>query len=106
MACSTTNTTADLQAFEVYAHKFKALADPKRLELLNMICRKGTVCVCDLVEEMAIPQSKLSYHLKILLNAQLLTKETKGTWSYYSLNEAELDHLLSDKICNVITPSC
>lgn len=91
---------------ELYAQKFKALADPKRLELLNLICRKGSVCVCDLVEEMAIPQSKLSYHLKILLNAELLHKENRGTWSYYSLNSKEMNRLLSDDICRVLSPSC
>lgn len=91
---------------DVYAQKFKALADPKRIELLNAICAKGSVCVCDLVEEMDIPQSKLSYHLKILLQAELIRKETRGTWSYYSLNEAELNRLLSREICRLINPSC
>lgn len=92
--------------FESFAQKFKALADPKRLELLTLICEKGSVCVCDLVEEMAMPQSKLSYHLKILLTADLLTKETKGTWSYYSVNGSEMKRLLAADICRLIDPSC
>ncbi|SDI45877.1 ArsR family transcriptional regulator [Planococcus glaciei] len=105
MASSTEpiSTSPDL---DLYAQKFKALADPKRLELLNLICRRGSVCVCDLVDEMAIPQSKLSYHLKILLNAELLHKENRGTWSYYSLNSKEMDRLLSNEICRVLSPSC
>lgn len=93
-------------AFERTAQKFKALADPKRLELLKLICEKGSVCVCDLVEEMDMPQSKLSYHLKILLNAELLTKETKGTWSYYALNNPEIKRLIAADICRLIDPSC
>lgn len=100
------NTLVENTAFDIYAQKFKALADPKRIEMLNLICQKGSVCVCDLVEEMDMPQSKLSYHLKILLNADLLLKETKGTWSYYSLNNREMKHLLSSEICHVIGPSC
>ena len=86
--------------YETYAMKFKALADPKRLELLKLIGQKGSVCVCDLVEEMAIPQSKLSYHLKILLNAGLLAKETKGTWSYYALETAEMERLVPMQLYN------
>lgn len=82
--------------FETYAQKFKALSDPKRLELLNLIGLKKSVCVCDLVDEMAMPQSKLSYHLKILLNAGFLTKETKGTWSYYALADKELAQLMPE----------
>ncbi|HSI66794.1 MAG TPA: metalloregulator ArsR/SmtB family transcription factor [Planococcus sp. (in: firmicutes)] len=98
--------TVEQTAFDVYALKFKALADPKRIEMLKLICQKGSVCVCDLVDEMKMPQSKLSYHLKILLNAELLTKETKGTWSYYALNQKEMKHLLSSQICYLIDPSC
>lgn len=86
------------EAYETYAQKFKALADPKRLELLNLIGQQDSVCVCDLVEEMAMPQSKLSYHLKILLNAGFLTKETKGTWSYYSLENKEIERLLPEEL--------
>lgn len=84
--------------YETYAIQFKALADPKRLELLKLIGKKGSVCVCDLVEEMAMPQSKLSYHLKILLNSGLLTKETKGTWSYYALESVEMERLLPKQL--------
>ncbi|MFD1030635.1 ArsR/SmtB family transcription factor [Metaplanococcus flavidus] len=91
---------------EKLAMKYKALADPKRLEILNRICMKKTACVCDLTDEMDLPQSKLSYHLKILLNAGLLDKETKGTWSFYSINQKEMNRLISNQICNVITPSC
>lgn len=91
---------------ENLALQYKALADPKRLEILNKICRKDSACVCDLTEELDLPQSKLSYHLKILLNAGLLNKETRGTWSFYSINQKEMNRLISNQICNVITPSC
>ncbi|MDQ0929365.1 DNA-binding transcriptional ArsR family regulator [Bacillus atrophaeus] len=52
-----------------------------------------------------MPQSKLSYHLKILLDAELIHKETKGTWSYYSLHEKEINHLLSEELCCLFRPS-
>ncbi|MBD1382162.1 ArsR/SmtB family transcription factor [Metabacillus arenae] len=87
------------QTFELYEKKFKALADKKRLQILNEIVKRGSVCVCDLSDVVEMPQSKLSYHLKILLDASLIIKTTKGTWSYYELNEKEANHLLSKKLC-------
>lgn len=81
------SSSNSIDTFEHYEKKLKALADQKRLQLLYMLREQGSTCVCDLVPEMQMAQSKLSYHLKILLDAQLITKETKGTWSYYSLNE-------------------
>nr|WP_090886789.1 metalloregulator ArsR/SmtB family transcription factor [Evansella caseinilytica] len=79
--------------------KFKALADEKRLEILNEITRCGSVCVCDLSETIQMQQSKLSYHLKILLEADLIKKETKGTWNYYRLHHEALSELLSEQLC-------
>lgn len=104
MAQQTEQTAAIHAPYKAYAQKFKALADPKRLELLELIARKQSVCVCDLVDEMAMPQSKLSYHLKILLTAGLVTKETKGTWSYYALKTAEIDRLLPEELFRMISP--
>lgn len=86
--------------FKLYERKFKALADEKRLQLLHLLANsKEAICVCDLVDHMEMAQSKLSYHLKILLNAELITKETRGTWSYYSLNHSEMNALLSENLC-------
>lgn len=87
------------QKLEQYEKKFKALADRKRLEIMYELCQRGKTCVCDLTEVFDMPQSKLSYHLKILLDADLIRKETKGTWSYYDLNDAEVNHLLSEELC-------
>jgi ArsR family transcriptional regulator len=87
------------EQFSTYELKFKALADKKRLKIMNEIVNKGTVCVCDLCEIVEMPQSKLSYHLKILLDANLIRKTTRGTWSYYELNSKEVNHLLSEDLC-------
>lgn len=93
------------ETFERYADQFKSLSDPKRLKLMNELCKGGQVCVCDLVETMGMPQSKLSYHLKILMDAGLITKEKKGTWNYYALNQNEVNHLLSKELCCLFRPS-
>ena len=86
-------------SFKQYEKKFKALADQKRLEIMYELCQRGETCVCDLTEVFDMPQSKLSYHLKVLLDANLVTKETRGTWSYYDLNDSEVNNLLSEELC-------
>ncbi len=92
------------KTFEKYELKFKALADKKRLMIMNEIVKRGSVCVCDLSDIVDMPQSKLSYHLRILFDADLLIKVTKGTWSYYELNAKELNHLLSEELCCLFKP--
>jgi ArsR family transcriptional regulator, arsenate/arsenite/antimonite-responsive transcriptional repressor len=92
--------------FEKYETKFKALADKQRLQIINILALKQSVCVCDLTPMIDMPQSKLSYHLKILLDANLIKKEKQGTWNYYSLNNEEIRGLLSDQLCCVFLPSC
>lgn len=92
--------------FEQYEQKFKALADKKRLQIMNLLTKNGSMCVCDLSPLIDMAQSKLSYHLKILLDANLIKKETKGTWSYYDLNQEELNHLLSSELCCLFKPTC
>lgn len=94
------------EAFAAYEAKFKALADQKRLHILNILSAQNSCCVCDLSAVIDMPQSKLSYHLKILLDANLISKETKGTWSYYKVNNVELNHLLSPELCCLFKPSC
>lgn len=94
------------ELFEQYEQKFKALADRKRLQILNILTNNGSMCVCDLSPLIDMAQSKLSYHLKILLDADLIKKETKGTWSYYEVNQEELNHLLSHELCCLFKPTC
>ncbi|MDX8362600.1 MULTISPECIES: metalloregulator ArsR/SmtB family transcription factor [Bacillaceae] len=84
--------------------KFKALADKKRLQIMNILTQKGGMCVCDLAPLVNMTQSKLSYHLKILYDANILTRETRGTWSYYELNMEEVNHLLSEELCCLFRP--
>ena len=89
-----------------YEQKFKALADQQRLQIINILALKESVCVCDLTPIMDMPQSKLSYHLKILLEADLIQKEKRGTWNYYSLKTEEIKKLLSNQLCCLFLPSC
>ncbi|PYZ94707.1 transcriptional regulator [Salipaludibacillus keqinensis] len=91
--------------FSFYEKRFKALADQKRLHLLSILCKQGPRCVCDLTEALELSQSKLSYHLKILLDADTILKEKKGTWNYYRINNEVIDHLLSEELCCLFRPA-
>ncbi|WP_371320253.1 ArsR/SmtB family transcription factor [Chengkuizengella axinellae] len=93
------------QVFEKYEGKFKAIADKKRIRIMNIITRKGEINVCELALLMNMAQSKLSYHLKILLDANLINRVIKGTSSYYSLNQDEVNHLLSSELCCLFRPT-
>jgi ArsR family transcriptional regulator, arsenate/arsenite/antimonite-responsive transcriptional repressor len=71
---------------------FKALADPHRVRIVNLLLgAEGPVCVCDLTPHLGIAQPTVSHHLKRLVDAGLLDREQRGTWAYYSLNPAALD---------------
>jgi ArsR family transcriptional regulator len=64
---------------------FHALSDPLRLQVLDQL-REKELCVCDLCEALSVTQSKLSFHLKALKEAQLVQARQEGRWIYYSLN--------------------
>ncbi len=67
---------------------FKALADPMRLRLLSLIaCHTGgESCVCDLLDAFDVTAPSVSYHLKLLREAGLISSERRGTWVYYRVN--------------------
>ncbi|MFN9173951.1 MAG: ArsR/SmtB family transcription factor [Synechocystis sp.] len=64
---------------------FHALSDPIRLQVLTLIQNKEQ-CVCDLCDQLDISQSKLSFHLKRLKDAELVQTRQAGRWIYYRLN--------------------
>jgi ArsR family transcriptional regulator len=65
--------------------QFQALSDETRLRIIDML-RGGERCVCDLTEALDAGQSRLSFHLKVLKDAGLVTDRREGRWSYYALN--------------------
>lgn len=75
------------------ARILKALSDPNRLRLLSIVKAGvgGEACVCDLTEPLDLGQPTVSHHLKILVDAGLLHREKRGTWSYYSLVPGALE---------------
>lgn len=79
------------------AHTLKAVADPTRLRLLSLVAAHagGEACVCDLTEPVGLTQPTVSHHLKVLVDAGLLTREKRGIWSYYRVVPQTLDRLSS-----------
>ena len=75
---------------EELASLFKAVADPMRLRLLSLIaCHEGgESCVCDLTAAFDVTAPTISYHLRILREAGLISAERRGTWVYYRVNPA------------------
>ena len=76
------------------AELFKALADPHRVKIVNLLATAGEpVCVCDINEEVDLAQPTISFHLKKLAAAGLLTREQRGTWAYYALDPSAMKKL-------------
>jgi len=72
-----------------YATWFKALADPTRIRILNLLARADEpLCVCEIVERFDLGQSTISHHLRILRDARFVHAERRGTWAYYRVNRA------------------
>lgn len=75
------------------ARTLKAIADPARLRLLSMIGAHegGEACVCDLTEPLGLTQPTVSHHLRVLVEAGLLTRDKRGVWAYFTLVPGALD---------------
>ena len=67
------------------AARFKALADPTRVAIVNRLAGAEEVCVCELVEDFELSQPTISHHLKILRESGLVDSRRRGTWAYYRL---------------------
>ncbi len=73
--------------YEKNASVFKAFCDEKRLRILELL-RTGEKCTCVLIEEMEMPQSSLSYHMKILCESGVVEGRQDGKWTHYHISDA------------------
>ena len=75
----------DEQAADL-ARVFKALGDPARVKLFSLIVasESGEMCVCDLTDPVGLSQPTVSHHMKLLVDAGLVTREQRGRWAYYA----------------------
>jgi ArsR family transcriptional regulator, arsenate/arsenite/antimonite-responsive transcriptional repressor len=87
-----TGSLIDQTAAESLAHVFKALGDPTRVRLLSLIAaaEDGEACVCDLIEPVGLSQPTVSHHMKLLVDAGLVSREQRGKWAYYRVIDETL----------------
>ncbi|HWI96517.1 MAG TPA: metalloregulator ArsR/SmtB family transcription factor [Solirubrobacterales bacterium] len=71
----------------------KALADHHRLRIVNLLLRAGgeAACLCEIQPMLGLSQGTVSHHLKQLVEAGVVERETRGTYSYFSLVPGALD---------------
>ena len=76
------------------AELFRALGDPARVRIVNVLATSDEpVCVCELIEPLGLSQPTVSHHLKKLLDAGLLEREQLGRWAYFSLKRDAVEKL-------------
>ena len=81
--------TSTLRRNRTALMRLKALAEETRLRLVGYLAERER-CVCEIVEDLDLPQSLLSFHLKTLKDAGLVIDRRDGRWVYYTLNREAL----------------
>ena len=82
------------EAAAATAELFKALADPARVRIVNLVAAsREPVCACELNGPLGLAQPTVSHHLKKLVDAGLLAREQRGKWAYFSLKRDAVEKL-------------
>ena len=99
--------------YEDMSKTLKALADPKRLKIIDLLSC-GSLCACDILDHFDFTQPTLSHHMKVLEKAGVVLVTKEGTWHHYQLTDAFIDQFMGsmmqlfsakdDCICN--KPNC
>ena len=82
------------EKYKEKAQLFKALSDPNRLMIVDMLSC-GELCACVILEKFNITQPTLSHHMKTLCDCGLVTGRKQGKWMYYSLNSETVSSFLA-----------
>ncbi|WP_206739309.1 metalloregulator ArsR/SmtB family transcription factor [Streptomyces sp. L2] len=72
---------------EALARNLKCVVDPTRLQILSVLLMApdGEACVCDLTPLLGLAQPTVSYHMKLLVKAGLVSRRKRGTWAWYAV---------------------
>ncbi|MCT7956064.1 ArsR/SmtB family transcription factor [Laspinema palackyanum] len=92
------------EVLQQVAEYFSILSEPMRLKLLNLL-RNGEKCVQELVDATSTSQANVSKHLKVMLQAGILSRRTEGTSAYYRVEDPlifELCNLVCDRLAERI----
>lgn len=79
--------------YEVNAKIIKALSDPNRLKIIDILSC-GEKCACDILEEFDFTQPTLSHHMKVLIECGIVECRKEGVWNHYSLNLCNCNKLM------------
>lgn len=77
-----------------FQETFKALSDPTRREILQLL-RRGALPAGEIAEHFNMTGATISHHLSVLKNAGLVDAERRGTYIYYEINLSVLEEILS-----------
>ena len=87
------STLSDAEA-QATAELFKALGEPTRVRLVNLLARAGgEVCLCELTEPVGLSQPTVSHHMKKLVEAGLVEREQRGRWAFFTLKRDAVETL-------------
>ncbi len=75
-----------MSSFDDQVKVFKAFCDEKRLRILELL-RSGEKCACVLIEQLDMPQSSPSYHMKVLCESGIVDSRPEGKWTHYRISE-------------------
>lgn len=78
--------------YAAYAKIFKAMSDPKRLQIMDMLSN-GELCACKILDAFSITQPTLSHDMKLLIDTGLVSSKKVGKWTHYSLNAEKLNEV-------------
>lgn len=87
ICCPVTDIAPADEATRASAAVFKALSDETRLRILKAISHVTEACECNIVPEFGLSQPTISYHLKILREAGLITSQRRGQWVWHRVNQ-------------------
>jgi ArsR family transcriptional regulator, arsenate/arsenite/antimonite-responsive transcriptional repressor len=84
---------------------FKALGDPIRIRIVEMLAANGEMCVCRIMEELSMTQPAVSHHLAALKHADLVHARRQGQWVHYSLCHSTLSDTALAFLQNIMEKS-
>lgn len=104
-----------MENYSEQAKAFKALGDPKRAMIADMLSC-GELCACRILEKFSMSQSTLSHHMKLLCESGLVKARDAGKWTYYSLDGEAVERTIrfldamtsgrEDCVCKEDSASC
>ena len=85
MAASTSLSLSVVDEDEVILETLRFLSEPNRLRILRILSHRES-CVCELIDQLGLPQPSVSYHLRRLRDAGLVRPRRQAQWVYYSID--------------------